>query len=113
MSITCNSKTAAPHRPYIPADAEQFRSFMLNLLRYTEKKFLEWRIPSQALEDIESLYADFIKAFNTVSIIPTPSTMLAQQKAQEKVTAALTEFIDRYLQSPPLAESDRAQMGIQ
>jgi len=100
-----------PH-DYIPTDAEQFRSFMLNLLRYTEKKFLEWRIPSQALEDLESLYADFIQAFNAVSVAPTPSTMLAQQRAQIKVTAALAEFIDRFLQSPPLAESDHAQMGI-
>jgi len=100
-----------PH-DYLPVDAAQFRSFMLNLLKVTEDKFQEWGIPSDELEKLEGLYADFVQAFNAACAAPTSSTIRTWQKAKEKVTAALEQFIDRFLQSPPLTGHDRAQMGI-
>jgi len=98
---------------YVPSDAEQFRLFMLNLLKAAEEKYKEWGIPSEALEDLEGLYADFVQAFNAAGGAPTSPAIRARQKAQEKVTGALGEFIDRYLQFPPVSGPDRAQMGIQ
>jgi len=98
---------------YIPSDAAQFRSFMLNLLRYTEEKSQEWDIPSEALEILSGLYADFIQAFNTAAASPGSLTMIAQKKAQIKVTESLEIFIDYFLQSQPLTDFDRVQMSIQ
>jgi len=97
---------------YVPKDAEQFRLFMLNLLTFSEKKIHEWGIPSEELENLESLYADFVQAFNSACTAPASSTIQAQQKAQVKVTMALEQFIERFLQSPSVTGSDRAQMGI-
>jgi len=86
--------------------------FMLKLLTFSEKKIMEWGIPSQELENLESLYADFVQAFNAACAAPSSSTFLARQKTQVKVTEALEQFIEGFLLFPPVTDSDRDQMGI-
>ena len=98
---------------YVPQNAAQFRSFVVNLIEYVSEKITAWgHIPAERFNQLNESFGVFAAAFDQTQGPHTPAQNLARKEAQMETTRLLRAFVNQFLRFPPVTNVDRVEMGI-
>jgi len=104
---------ANSHRDYVPQNAAQFNSFVLNLIDYVSGKIEAWgHIPQARFDELVEAFGAFNTAFSHTQGPHTPAQNLARTEAQAECTRILRAFVNQFLRFPPVTNVERVEMGI-
>jgi len=105
--------TTGRRHDYVPSNAAQFNSFMLNLIDYVGEKITAWgHIPQARYDELVEAYGAFNTAFSHTQGPHTPAQNLARTEAQAECTRILRAFVNQFLRFPPVTNVERVEMGI-
>jgi len=98
---------------YLPGNAAQFDLFVQNMLSYIKNNQHLWRnIPSEAADNLFTLYSEFSVALRQAKETPTTAYKNARNEAQKALARAIRAFVNQYLRFDPVTNKDRDKMRI-
>ena len=102
---------------YVPANDAEFNNWFRNIVEYVAARTggtpPEWAyIPPSSVAGLEAAYEDWFRFYEPTLQPHEPAVTTEKNNARRRSERVVREFVQRFLQWPPVTDGDRRNMGI-